>query len=230
MNDKFLGYLNVPKVNNLTSNDDLVSVLRDLQAQGAQLLKHAFRPKEYLIVCVGSFELPTLTYTLDCNSRRFNKRVTKRFRALLASTKPQRVTLSWDEDDTKALKSIVTSWSMSPGRLKIQLGRANHEKLRVLAWTTNQPKLLLRLKTSQDNLHDLRFLAFFKHVQHLALNSTTMSFSSKVHIIWPTNGSALPPSITKLSLLSASFNEVELDIFENLVSLKVMVTTQRRYK
>ena len=112
LNDKFLGYLNVPKVNNVTSNDDLVS-LRDLQAQGAQLLKHAFRPKEYLIVCVGSFELPTLTYTLDCNSRRFNKRVTKRFRALLASTEPHRVTLSWDEDDTKALKSIVTSWSMS---------------------------------------------------------------------------------------------------------------------
>jgi hypothetical protein len=221
LNGKFLGYLHVPKVNLTSSSDDLVRVFRDLQAQGATLLKHAFRPKEYLVLCVGGFELPSLTYRFDYP--RFNKRVTKRFQALLASTEPQRVDMFWHEDDTKALKRI--SWSESPDQLRIHLNSPHHhEKFRVLAWTTNQPKLRIGVEES-SNL-DFSFLEFFKHVQHLELDSSSiMSFSSPLRLIWP---SVLPPSITKLSLLSAIFNEVELDMFANLVSLDVTTTTPRQ--
>jgi hypothetical protein len=211
LSNKFLGYLKVPKVGNYVTNVELLGIFRDLQAQGVQLLKHAFRPKEHLVLDFGTFK-ESLTYQSSCfhDEGLF-------FKSLY---KPSlRVDLYWDEDDTQALQVINRHYVVRNNCLSINIGWELIDELRVLAWTTREPQLYV----SPGVDGTLSFINHFKHIDHLELGGSHC-FLPNANTKWVQHVS---PSVKRLVLASPIYDTSNLHTLTALEYLCVKFTDFR---
>jgi hypothetical protein len=206
LSNKFLGYLKVPKVGNYVTYVELLRIFRDLQAQGSQLLKHAFRPKEHLVLDFGTFNL-SLTYT-----DHVSKTEEELFCKSLYKTS-LRVDLYWDEDDTQALLVLNRHYVVRNNCLSINIGWERIDELRVLAWTTSETQL--HVYPGVDDT--LSFIAHFKHIEHLELCGSHYSRPNSM-TKWV---QYIPPSVKKLVLASPIYDTSNLHTLTSLEYLCV---------
>jgi hypothetical protein len=207
LSNTFLGYLKVPKIGH-NGNEVLFRIFRDLQAQGSQLLKHAFRPKEHLVLDFGTFKA-SWTYKsslLRDESGAFLKSLHK------ASL---RVDLYWDEDDTQALRALQFQGACRVVRncLYIDIPGFGFAALQVLAWTTHKPRLYVIPRCETDSLS---FIAHFKHIDCLELTEPQFRGGPNLLAAWV---QYVPPSLKKLVLSSSVYDTSNL---HTLTSLKCL--------
>lgn len=81
---------------------DLAKTIKDLQVQASLLLRHAKRTPNYMSLVLDGTKLPTLKYRPDMTQAE-QARVALCFRNATSNSK---IMLSWDEDDSEALKVL----------------------------------------------------------------------------------------------------------------------------
>ena len=212
LSNTFLGYLKVPKIGNYITNDELVGVLRDLQAQGARLLKHAFRPKEHLVLDFGTFKV-SLTYRNSFCHAEVELFCKSLYKPSL------RVDLYWDEDDTQALQVLNRHYTVRNNCLSIQIDWECIAELRVLAWTTREPQLYV----SPGVDGTLSFIKHFKHIVHLELGASYCLLPN-ANTKWV---QYVSPSVKKLVLTSPIYDTSNLHTLTALEYLCIKFTDFR---
>lgn len=81
---------------------DLAETIKDLQVQGSLLLRHAKRTPNYMSLVLDGTKLPTLKYRPDMTQAEQDG-VAQCFQNATSNSK---IMLSWDEDDSEALKVL----------------------------------------------------------------------------------------------------------------------------
>lgn len=129
-----LGQINLHKV----SKTNLVTTIKDLQRQASLLWGHPKRTSNYMKLVLDNIALPSLTYRDDMTEE--DKR--KALRCLQSATHGSKLELSWDEDDSQALRVL--------------------NKLLVYGYT-HENIITLKLLTSTPELGALAYLDRFAH-------------------------------------------------------------------
>ena len=133
--------------------------IRELQRQGAKLLPHHERPREYLSVVLDGRCLPSFTYTNYAWH-------SASLRVLQRATSASRLELSWNDDDSEVLKAINAGQHGSHLNIEVD-GSYDPEYLKVLAFHFS-PKAV-RVHQTDLNPIDLEFLSQFRALHSLFL-------------------------------------------------------------
>ena len=95
---KQLGNVHLHKV----SQTNLVQTIKDLQRQASLLLRHPKRTSNYMKLVLDNIALPSLTYRDDMTEEDKHKAL----RCLQDATHGSKLELSWDEDNSQALRVL----------------------------------------------------------------------------------------------------------------------------
>ena len=90
------------------SPTNLVTIIKDLQRQAALLLRHPNRTSNYMKLVLDNIALPSLTYRDDMTEED-NRKVLS---CLQNATHGSKLELSWNEDDTEALRVLQERFCM----------------------------------------------------------------------------------------------------------------------
>ena len=95
---KRLGHVYLGEV----SQTNLVQTIKDLQRQASLLLRHPKRTSNYMKLVLDNIALPSLTYRDDMTEEDKHKAL----RCLQSATHGSKLELSWDEDNSQALRVL----------------------------------------------------------------------------------------------------------------------------
>ena len=123
---KRLGHVYLGEV----SQTNLVPTIKDLQSQASLLLRHPKRTSNYMKLELDNTVLPSLTYRDDMTEEVKHQAL----RCLQSATHGSKVDLSWNEDDTEALRVLQDRFAIFRGRTSLKFHTVCPE-LGVLAYS-----------------------------------------------------------------------------------------------
>lgn len=167
MSNKYLGKMVLPSnLHDTCLFECVFDVVRNLQRQGAKLLRHSERPCQYLKLFLDQQELPCLAYHTRDDAIPCVARVVK---ALQGATRESRIDLLWDEDDTFASDVICEYVSVEEDTVFVEAPPDVIKYASVLAFTHRPTRLRLELEHDYKNRIDVDFLVYMKQLYELEL-------------------------------------------------------------